>query len=162
MSPGIARSVLQGYHGQDLREVTASIHVPTIVLQSHNTLITHQMGRDVARRIEGARFVAMEGMDHIVWIQNSDRFVDAVEEFITGHPPSPRDEDRVLTTIVFTDIVDSTRRLAAIGDTQWRTVLADHDRRMDELLARFGGVAVKHTGDGRLAHFARPSRSCAA
>ena len=159
MSPGMARSVLQGYHGQDLRQVAGTVHVPTIVMQSHNRFVTHEMGLDLVRRIEGARFVELEGEDHIVWIHNADRFVDTLEEFVTGHGPSPRDEDRVLTTIVFTDIVDSTRRLAELGDARWRKTLADHDRRMDELLARFGGVAVKHTGDGRLAHFARPARA---
>jgi len=159
MSRGMARSVLQGYHGQDLREVSASIHVPTLVLQSHNQFVTQEMGQDLARRIDGARFVELEGTDHIIWIQNADRFVDAVEEFITGHSPSPRDDDRVLATIVFTDIVDSTQRLAAAGDAKWRTILADHDRRMDELLVRFGGDAVKHTGDGRLAQFSRPARA---
>lgn len=159
MSPGMARSVLQGYHGLDVRDAAASIHVPTLVLQSHCRFVTHAMGQDVARRIEGARFVELKGPDHVVWIHNADRFVNAVEEFLTGHHPTPSDDDRLLTTIVFTDIVDSTRRLADAGDAGWRTILAEHDRRMDELLGRFGGVAVKHTGDGRLAHFPRPARA---
>lgn len=159
MSPGMARSVLQGYHGLDVRDAAASIHVPTLVLQGHCKFVTQAMGRDVARRIEGARFVELEGGDHVVWIHNADRLVDAVEEFVTGHRSLPSDDDRLLTTIVFTDIVDSTRRLADAGDAGWRAILADHDRRMDELLARYGGVGVKHTGDGRLAHFPRPARA---
>ena len=159
MSPGMARSVLQGYHGMDMRDAAAAIHIPTLILQSHNRFLTHELGRDLARRIDGARFVELAGPDHFVWIHNGERFPDAVEEFLTGQRHSPSDDDRVLTTIVFTDIVDSTRQLAAAGDERWRTILADHDSRMDELLAHFGGLAIKHTGDGRLAHFARPARA---
>ncbi|MEY2569914.1 MAG: hypothetical protein QOE63_264 [Acidimicrobiaceae bacterium] len=159
MSPGMATSVLQGYHGMDMRNAAAAVHVATLVLQSHNQFVTHESGRDFARRIEGAQFVELQGPDHIVWIHNGERFPDAVEEFLTGQRHAPSDDDRVLTTVVFTDIVDSTRRLAEAGDAQWRTILGDHDRRMDELLSKFGGVAVKHTGDGRLAHFARPARA---
>src|SRR5947199_6453570 len=117
------------------------------------------MGLDLVRRIEGARFVELAGPDHLVWIYNAERFVDAVEEFVTGGHRRGAEDDRILTTIVFTDICDSTRRLADAGDAEWRTVLEDHDRRMDELLAEFDGQAIKHTGDGRLAHFARPARA---
>src|SRR4051794_9637068 len=159
MSPGMAKSVLQGYHGMDMRDAAASIHVPTLILQSHNQFVTHAMGRELAQRIEGSQFVELTGEDHLVWIQNGERFPDAVEEFLTGERHAPSDDDRVLTTVVFTDIVDSTRQMAAAGDERWRRILSDHDRRMDELLAKFGGVAVKHTGDGRLAHFARPARA---
>jgi class 3 adenylate cyclase len=159
MSPGMAKSVLQGYHGMDMRDAAASIHVPTLILQSHNQFVTHGMGLDLARRIEGAQFVELDGPDHVVWTHNGERFPDAVEEYLTGQRHAPSDDDRVLTTVVFTDIVDSTRQVAAAGDERWRTILADHDRRMDELLAQFGGQAVKHTGDGRLAHFARPARA---
>jgi pimeloyl-ACP methyl ester carboxylesterase len=140
MSPGMARSVLQGYHGIDTRDAAASIHVPTLILQSHSPFVSHGMGRDLARRISVARFVELVGPDHAVWIHNGERFPDAVEEFLTGQGHAPSDDDRVLTTIVFTDIVDSTRQLATAGDERWRTILADHDARMDELLARFGGA----------------------
>ncbi len=159
MSPGMARSVLQGYRGMDMREVASSIHLPTLVLQSHNRFVTHGMGQDLARRIDGAQFVELTGPDHVVWIHNVERFPDAVEEFLTGQPHAPSDDDRVLTTVVFTDIVDSTRQLTTVGDARWRIILADHDRHVDDLLARFGGLAVKHTGDGRFAHFARPARA---
>ena len=159
MSPSMARSVLQSYRGQDLRQVAPLIRVPTIVLQSHNDFVTHEMGREAARRIPGATFVELPGRDHIVWIQNAERVVDAIEEFVTGRPASPHDEDRVLTTVVSTDIVDSTRRLAEMGDARWRATLAEHDRLMDDLLARLEGFAVKHTGDGRLCHFPRPARA---
>ena len=159
MSPGMARSVLQGYHGLDLRDVARKVTAPTLVTHSHNRFITREMGLDLARLIPGARFVPLEGEDHILWTHNAERFVAAVEEFVTGRRSTVADTDRVLTTVVFTDIVGSTERIAAVGDAAWRAVLADHDQRMDELLAHFGGIPVKHTGDGRLAHFPRPARA---
>lgn len=159
MSPGMARSVLQGLHSVDLRDVAAAIRVPTLVLHAPEQFLPQALGRDLAERIEGARFVELDGPDHLVWVHNCERFPNEVERFVTGERRGPSDADRVLTTIVFTDIVDSTRQLADVGDARWRSVLAEHDRRMDHLLARFDGDAVKHTGDGRLAHFNRPTRA---
>jgi class 3 adenylate cyclase len=159
MSPGMARSVLLSMHDVDMRDVAAAIRVPTLVLHAPETFLSQAFGRDLAERIDGAGFVALEGPDHLVWTHNCERFPAEVERFVTGEHRGRSDADRVLTTIVFTDIVDSTRQLAAVGDARWRGVLAEHDRRMDELLARFDGVAVKHTGDGRLTHFNRPARA---
>jgi pimeloyl-ACP methyl ester carboxylesterase len=159
MSPGMARSVLEGMRGVDMREVAAAIRVPTLVLHPPESFLPQALGRDLARRIQGARFVALQGADHLPWIHNAEAMPDAVEEFITGQRGAPRDDDRLLTTIVFTDIVDSTGQVAAAGDARWRTVLAEHDRRMDELLQRFEGRGLKHTGDGRLADFTRPARA---
>jgi class 3 adenylate cyclase len=160
MSPGMARSVLQGYHGHDARDAAAAVHVPTLVLHCEGDgLVPVEWGRVLARHIEGARFQELAGPDHFVWIHNSEAVPDAIQAFVTGQPAAPYDDDRILTTIVFTDIVDSTARLADTGDAAWRTLLTEHDRRMDELLVRFGGEAVKHTGDGRLVHFARPARA---
>jgi class 3 adenylate cyclase len=136
------------------------VHVPTLVLHCvDDGLVPVSLGRDVARRIEGAVFQELKGPDHFVWIHNSAAVPDAIEQFVTGRAPRPRDDDRILTTVVFTDIVNSTRRLSGAGDAGWRAVLAEHDRRMDDLLERLGGQSVKHTGDGRLAHFARPARA---
>ncbi|HEX4903067.1 MAG TPA: adenylate/guanylate cyclase domain-containing protein [Acidimicrobiales bacterium] len=160
MSPGMARSVLEGMHDIDLRDVVPAIRVPTLVLHSPDeTWFLVEMGRDLAARIPGARFVPLVGPDHLFWIDNAQRLPDAVEEFVTGATPGPHDDHRVLATVVFTDIVDSTRRLAAVGDAAWRRILAQHDRRMDDLLSRHGGRAVKHTGDGRMARFDRPARA---
>lgn len=160
MSPGMARSVLQGYHGLDARDAAASVRLPTLVLHcEHDQLVPAALGRDLARRIDGAVFVSLAGPDHLVWIHNSEALPDAIEEFLTGQPHGPRDDDRVLTTVVFTDIVDSTKQLAAVGDARWRALRDDHDRRMDHLLSRLGGESVQHTGDGRLVRFARPARA---
>ena len=159
MSPGMARSVLQGYRGLDMREVVPHIRVPTLVVHAPEDFVAQEYGRDLARRIPGARFLELEGRDHLLWTDNAESFADVVEEFVTGRRSAPHDEDRVLTTVVFTDIVDSTRQVAALGDARWRALLADLDRCADELLRRFDGIAVKHTGDGRFAHFARPARA---
>jgi pimeloyl-ACP methyl ester carboxylesterase len=110
MSPGMARSVLQGYHGLDVREAAASLHLPTLVLHCEgDQQVPIACGRELARRIEDAVFVPLAGPDHMVWIHNSETVPDVIEEFLTGQPHGPRDDDRVLTTIVFTDIVESTR-----------------------------------------------------
>lgn len=159
MSPGMARSVLRGLHDIDMREVAPSITVPTLVLSAPETFIPQELGRHLATYIPGATFEALDGPDHVFWIHNAERVPDAIEQLVTGSSRRPRDHQRVLATVVFTDIVDSTRRLAAAGDAAWRRLLAEHDRTMDELLARFGGDAVKHTGDGRMARFDRPARA---
>ena len=160
MSPGMARSVLQGYHGMDVRDAAAAVHVPTLVLHCRDDrMVPYAFGVDLAKRIEGARLVTLSGEDHFVWIDHGDAVPNLIEEFLTGEVHVPHDDERILTTIVFTDIVDSTARLAGAGDARWRALLGEHDRRMDELLARFGGEPVKHTGDGRLVHFTRPARA---
>ncbi|MDP1818881.1 MAG: adenylate/guanylate cyclase domain-containing protein [Acidimicrobiales bacterium] len=159
MSPGMARSVLQGMHDVDLRAVAEAIHVPTLVMHPAEDLVPQELGRDLAERIPGARFLALEGRDHLFWINNDELVPVSIEEFVTGEHRRPLDRDRVLTTVVFTDIVESTKRLADSGDAQWRATLAEHDRRMDELLVRHDGRPVKHTGDGRMAQFGRPARA---
>jgi class 3 adenylate cyclase len=160
MSPGMARSVLQGYHGMDATEAAASVHVPTLVLHVEDDPLLHpSVGRDSAARIEGAVFEALPGRDHMVWIDNSDTVPAAIQRFVAGRSTGVADAERILTTIVFTDIVESTSQLARSGDRRWRALLDDHDRRMDDLVAHLGGAIVKHTGDGRLVHFARPARA---
>jgi class 3 adenylate cyclase/pimeloyl-ACP methyl ester carboxylesterase len=159
MSPGMARSILQAMHGYDVREAAAAVHVPTLVLHAPETLVDMQLGVDLARRIDGATFVELAGPDHLPWIHNAEAIPDEIETFLTGAAPRDRDDGRVMTTVVFTDIVNSTQLAAAGGDERWRSILAAHDERMDELLPRFDGVAIKHTGDGRMARFARPARA---
>jgi class 3 adenylate cyclase len=161
MSPAMARSVLLGYRGMDVRFMAPSVRVPTLVLHcgEDGGLVPRELGPDHARRIEGAVFKELRGADHFVWLQNSDLVPELIEEFLTGASAVTRDEDRILTTVVFTDIVDSTARLAGVGDFSWRQLLADLDREIDEMVLRYGGEAIKHTGDGRLVHFPRPARA---
>ena len=161
MSPAMARSVLMGYHGIDVTEIARGVHVPTLVLHldSDDAFVPREQGPFSAELIEGAVFETLRGSDHFVWLDNADLVPELIEEFVTGHAASPRDDDRILATVVFTDIVESTARLVAGGDAAWRSLLADHDERLDVLLERYGGEEVKHTGDGRLVSFSRPARA---
>jgi class 3 adenylate cyclase len=101
--------------------------------------------------------VELAGDDHFPWVGDGDALVDEVEEFLTGSRTT-RDVDRVLTTILFTDIADSTERAAELGDQRWRDLLASHDALVREELGRFRGHEVKQVGDGFLATFDGPAR----
>jgi class 3 adenylate cyclase len=115
-------------------------------------------GRYLAEHIEGAKFVELPGADFGLELGDVDSVVDEVEEFLTGTRASI-DADRVLATVLFTDIVSSTERAAAVGDQRWRGVLDAHDQLADRQLARFRGTLVKATGDGLLATFDGPARA---
>jgi class 3 adenylate cyclase/pimeloyl-ACP methyl ester carboxylesterase len=148
----------------DIRHVLPTIRVPTLVLhRSGDRAISVEAGRYIAAHIAGAKYAELPGIDHFPFVGDSDRIVDEIEEFLTGarHEAEP---DRVLATVLFTDIVDSTRRAAALGDREWRAVLDRHDQVVREHLARFRGREVKNLGDGFLATFDGPARAvrCAA
>lgn len=114
-------------------------------------------GRYTAAKIPGATLIELAGTDHYPWEQNSDAVVGEIEEFLTG-ARTERDPDRVLATVMFTDIVKSTEHASALGDQAWRDVLDAHDEMVRRQLARFGGREVKATGDGFLATFDGPAR----
>jgi class 3 adenylate cyclase len=124
-------------------------------------LVEH--GRYLSERIEGARFVTFAGPDLLPWAGEFDSMVDEIEEFVTGER-SAHAATRLLATVLFTDIVDSTVRAAAAGDQRWRGVLDEFDVNVQRLLARHDGVLVKNTGDGILARFITPAQGvrCAA
>jgi class 3 adenylate cyclase len=115
-------------------------------------------GRFAASQIPGARFVELEGEDHVLIGGDPDPIVDEVEEFLTGVRQS-HEVDRVLATILFTDIVGSTRRAAEVGDRQWRVLLDRHDDVVRRELRRFNGREVNTTGDGMVAAFDGPARA---
>jgi class 3 adenylate cyclase len=112
---------------------------------------------DMAQQIPGARYVELSGGDHIPWGEDADAIVDEIEEFLTGvrHGPEP---DRVLATVLFTDIVGSTERAAALGDRRWRELLEGHHAAVRRELGRFRGREVDTAGDGFLATFDGPER----
>jgi class 3 adenylate cyclase len=146
----------------NLREVLPTIQVPTMVLHAHgDRVVPARYGREVAELIPGARFVEYESEDAYGWTDAP--FLSEVEEFLTGRRSAPR-FDRVLATVLFTDIVDSTRQLSAIGDARWREQLAEHNQVVRDALRRWRGHEVKTSGDGFLATFDGPARavSCAA
>jgi class 3 adenylate cyclase len=143
----------------DVRHVLPVIRVPTLVLhRAGDGLVSVEAGRHMAEQIPGARFMELPGEDHLWFHGDSDAILDEMEEFLTGtkrvHEP-----DRVLATVMFTDIVDSTQRAAEMGDRRWRDLIGRHDALMRGQLERFRGRAVKTMGDGFLATFDGPARA---
>lgn len=162
-SPGAAKALVLMNSTIDVRGVLASIHVPTLVLHRTGDRDSRpEEGRYISERIPGAHFVELEGEDHAPWFQ-TDQILDEVEEFLTGVRPHPS-LDRVLATVLFTDIVGSTERAAALGDRGWADVLGRHDAVVRRQLERFRGREVDTAGDGFLATFDGPARgiACAA
>jgi class 3 adenylate cyclase len=158
-SPAIARSMDRVAFTTDLRPVLRSISAPTLVLHRvDNRFVRVGLGRYLAEHIPGARFVELPGADHVPFAGDTDELLGDIEEFLTGVRPPPR-SDRVLATILFTDIVESTRLAATAGDRRWRELLDEHDRMAQRQLQRFGGRQVKTTGDGMLATFDGPARA---
>ena len=148
----------------DVREVLPSIRVPTLVLhRSQDTFINVEHSRYIAKHIPGARLVELEGSDNLFSVGDTEAVLGEVEEFLTG-ARHDREPDRMLATVMFTDIVDSTRRAAELGDRPWRELLERHDALIRRGLERHRGREVKRTGDGFLAAFDGPARAirCAA
>jgi DNA-binding SARP family transcriptional activator/class 3 adenylate cyclase len=158
-SPGAASTLLRMSYDIDVREVLPVIRVPTLVLHRvDDPLVPVEHGRYFAAHIPGAKYVELPGEDRLIFAGDVDRLADEIEEFLTGQRPEP-DPDRILATLVFTDIVDSTRRAAELGDRRWREVLDRHDDLLRRELERFRGREVTATGDGYLAAFDGPARA---
>jgi pimeloyl-ACP methyl ester carboxylesterase len=143
----------------DMRPVLASIAVPTMVLhRTGDQIESIEGGRYLSSRIPAASFVELEGDDHLPWAGDQDGLLDEVEDFLTGTRRGP-DPDRALATVLFTDIVGSTARAAALGDANWRNVLEDHYALVRTELARHRGVEIDTAGDGFFATFDGPARA---
>jgi pimeloyl-ACP methyl ester carboxylesterase len=143
----------------DIRAALGSVRVPTLIMhRSDDVAADVRASRFMADRIPGARFVELPGSDHLPFLGDADTVLDLTEEFLTGAPPA-REPDRVLATIMFTDIVDSTGQAARMGDRRWREMLASHDAAIRHALERFRGREVHTTGDGFLATFDGPARA---
>jgi class 3 adenylate cyclase len=157
-SPGAARDLVLMNSLIDIREILPTIQAPTLVLHRTGDLDSKvDEGRYIASRIPGARFVELAGDDHVPWI-DADQVVDEVEEFVTGVRPAP-EPDRVLATVLFTDIVGSTEQAAALGDRRWRELLTAHHAAVRRELERFHGREIDTAGDGFLATFDGPARA---
>jgi class 3 adenylate cyclase len=155
-SPGEALAMLRSAIDLDVRDALPRIAVPTLVMhRPHEQAWDARHSRYLAERIAGARYVALEGVDSFPFIGDSDAIVEEIEEFLTG-VRGRGEPSRALLTVMFTDIVDATGRAAELGDGRWRDLLAHHDERVREQLARFGGREVKTVGDGFLATFSGP------
>ena len=156
-SPATARAVWRAAE-TDLRPILDGLHVPTLVLHARdNRFCRVDNGRYLAEHIAGARYVELDTADHVPWASTAD-LAGEIEEFLTGtRQLSP--SDRLLATVLFSDIVGSTEQATALGDRVWTARLEQHDRAIDRQLARFGGHLVKRTGDGVLATFDGPARA---
>ena len=158
---GVAE-VLRYNTSLDVRGVLESIHVPTLVVhRSGDHAMLPAWGQYLAAHIDGARYVELPGDWHVSgYIGRDDDVLDTIAEFVTGTPVAGEsDIDRVLSTVLFTDIVDSTDLASKFGDRQWRAVLEQHDTITRRAVERSRGVFVKNTGDGALATFDGPGRA---
>jgi class 3 adenylate cyclase len=157
LSPSMARRMVD--LGSDLRGVLPAIRVPTLVLHRRdNPLIPFEASREVALLIPGARFVEAGGTDVYNWPGPDDPEMDLIEEFLTGRRPQ-RGPERMLATVLFTDIVASTDHAARLGDLDWGQLLDRHNEIVRDRLARFRGQEVKTVGDGFVATFDGPARA---
>jgi class 3 adenylate cyclase len=158
-SPMRVGQLVEMFLDTDVRETLPLIQAPTLVLhRRQDRAVNYRAARWLAERIAGSRYTELEGEDHFPWVGDSDAALAAIEEFLTGVRPGPAPE-RVLATVLFTDIVDSTRLAAEMGDRRWRDLLGEHQKLVRERLGRFGGREVKTTGDGFLAVFDGPTRA---
>lgn len=141
-----------------MRDILSTVHVPTLVLHRKNDSIPIEFARELAAKIPSARLVELDGVDHWPSVGDIRSITGEVEEFLTGerHEHIP---DRVLATVLFTDIVDSTRHAAELGDRRWRGLLEQHDETTRAEIVRCHGRVVKHPGDGVLATFDGPTRA---
>lgn len=161
-TPSIAREIMRRTLDSDITDVVPSVAVPTLVVHAErDPLVPFSHGRFYAESIPGALFAPLDLDIHGSWRPaDYDLSLAAIQEFLTGEAPSPVvTVDRVLSTVLFTDIADSTVMAAEVGDARWRELLDGHDRAAAEEVAGHGGVLVKSTGDGILARFDGPSRA---
>ena len=158
-SPSAATALLRMARDIDVRHLLPAIRVPTLVLHRTGDLMLSVEGaRRLAAGIPGARFVELPGSDHLFWAGETDLLADELQEFVTGSRPDV-EADRVLATVLFTDIVASTQLASDLGDRRWRALLEDHEQRARQEIARFRGREVKTLGDGFLATFDGPARA---
>ena len=158
-SPGMLGQLAQQFLDIDVRNVVPSVHVPTLILhRRYDRLVNVRHGRWLAEHMPNARLVEMPGHDHAIWFEDPESALGEIQEFLTGARSAP-EPDRVLATVLFTDIVDSTRTAAELGDRRWREILERYQRAVTGALGHFGGREVKSTGDGHLATFDGPARA---
>lgn len=143
----------------DIRHVLPAISVPTLILHARgDPVINVAEGQYLADHIPSAKFVPFEGVDHIPFVQGSELLAEQISEFLTG-AKAPADIDRVLATVMFTDIVGATDRAAALGDRQWHDLLQSHHAQVRRELLRYRGTEIDTAGDGFFAAFDGPARA---
>ena len=158
-SPGAVKAIMQMNREIDVRKVLPTVRIPTLIAhRMGDRNISIQQARHMAGQMPDARFVELPGEDHMLWVGDNDALLGEVEEFLTGvrHDPEP---DRVLATVLFTDIVNSTERAAEMGDRNWRNLLASHHNIIRRELIQFRGREIDTAGDGFFATFDGPARA---
>lgn len=158
-SPGAATALMRLHTRVDVRACLPLVHAPTLVLhRTADPLVAVEHGRYLAERIAGARLVELAGDDHWPWAGDADAVLGEIAEFVTGARAAPEPE-RVLATLLFTDLVGSTERARELGDRRWRELLQDQYALVRRELDRFDGYEVSTTGDGVFATFPTPTRA---
>jgi class 3 adenylate cyclase len=158
-SPGRAQAMQAVLLRADMRPLLPAVEAPTLVLQRRSDRVVNVgHGRLLGDRIPRAKLVELEGKDNMYWVGDTTSLLDEVEEFLTG-VRSGAGTERMLTTIVFTDIVGSTENAASLGDRRWRELLDSHDAALRQQLVTYGGREVNTTGDGIVAAFDGPTRA---
>jgi len=157
-TPAMAQARFEAAMTVDVRDLLAEIRVPTLVIERPDAGVGVPQGRYLADRIDGAELLQLPGSDVLHWVGESSAMLDAIEEFLTGVRGGIGVE-RVLATVLFTDIVGSTHRAGQLGDEKWRDLLDRHDQIVRRQIQRFGGHEVNTTGDGFVATFNSPGRA---
>ncbi len=154
-SPGMAKATFAALRETDVRSLLPKVDAPTLVLHRRDELHPIEFARYMAEHLPGAKFVELEGRDYPPWTGDSDAVLGEIEEFLTG-TRAGHEPDRIVATVLFTDIVGSTEHASLLGDERWRGLLERHDSLAGKQVRRFGGRVVKSTGDGLLATFTDP------
>ena len=158
-SPRAVSTLTRMNYEVDVRHVLPTIHVPTLVLhRSGDLVIETGEAQYIAGSVPQGKLVILPGGDHLPWVGDQDALLDEIEEFLTGVRRGP-EADRVLATVLFTDIVGSTERAVELGDRKWRDLLEEHNAMVRRALVRFRGREVDAVGDGFLATFDGPARA---
>jgi class 3 adenylate cyclase len=158
-SPGVAAAMMRWILRLDVRDVLGAVRVPTlVVLRSQDEFVRREHGRYLAEHIPSARLVELPGRDYLYFVGDSEALLDEIQEFLTGVREAP-EPDRVLATVMFTDIVGSTERAASLGDRAWRDLVERHHAAVRRQLNRFRGREVDTAGDGFFATFDGPARA---
>jgi class 3 adenylate cyclase len=158
-TPAMLEKLFEMFLDVDVRAVLPDVHVPTLLLHRRGDRAVNRRASEwMATQIPGARYVELPGIDHAVYVGDTDRLVDEIEEFLTGVRRG-EEVDRILATVMFTDIVGSTTRATELGDRAWRDLLEAHSSLVRRELARHRGREVKSLGDGVMATFDGPARA---
>lgn len=162
-TPGAWKAFATMAFGIDVRHVLPHINVPTLIYHTAGDRVCSVgNARFLARNIAGSKYVERPGADHFMWAEEADPFIAELREYLTGErEPQPTTVDRVLATVLFTDIVDSTARASELGDRRWRELLLEHHRVVRDAVERHQGQEVDMAGDGILATFDGPARAIA-